>query len=80
VRQILPGIGEVVSLCGLTQQSVSKARKNLDEVPDINYYLRGLGFQRDKLGDKKFTVKEWLLNNCPFKSGRLLQMTTCNLQ
>lgn len=39
-------------------------------VPDLTYYLRELGFPRDKLGEKQVWALHWMELFCPFPSGR----------
>ena len=36
----------------------------------LSYYLRELGFPRDRLGEREAYVLQWLEDNCPFPSGR----------
>lgn len=61
-------VEETAKILGVTKRAVYNSFQN--RPPPLSYYLRELGFPRDRLNEAKIYLSTWLSENCPVRSGQ----------
>jgi hypothetical protein len=71
IQSIFPVATDAQFIADILEIDVSSVHKSLkSNVEHLDYYLRDLGFIRDRLGEKRTDLEDWLIKRCGPPSGR----------